>query len=161
MAPSTVLVVDKSRDTRDLMYDVLQSAGYRCVLAGDGLEAMDIVRRERPELVLVGLRTPLVNGLELLKYIRDRDFDTAVIVMSGDWDANWRDCYKLGAFKVLTKPVPLDELLIRVERALEWRQLRIERRSGWPSVPFRRVHAPEPGGHTGASSPLTHGPGSP
>jgi DNA-binding NtrC family response regulator len=155
MAPSTILVVDKSLDVRELMYDIFQSAGYRCLLAADGLEAMDICRRERPEVVFVSLRTPLVNGLELLRYIRGKDADTAVIVMSGDWGAGLRDCYKLGAFKVLTKPVPVDELLIRVERALEWRQLQVERRSGWPSVPSRPVRAPEPGGRTGASSAST------
>ena len=87
MAPSTVLVVDKSRDVRDLMYDIFRFAGYRCLLAGDGLEAMDILRRERPELVLTSLSVPIVDGLHLLRYIRGNDPDAVVIVMSGDWAA--------------------------------------------------------------------------
>jgi two-component system nitrogen regulation response regulator NtrX len=129
MAPSTVLVVDRSRDVRDLMYDVFQTAGYRCLLAGDGLEAMDIVRRERPALVLTSLSVPIVNGLELLRYARGKDPDTAIIVMSGDGHAKKTECLKLGAFKVLEKPVHVDEVVIMAERALEWRELHIERRS--------------------------------
>jgi two-component system nitrogen regulation response regulator NtrX len=150
-AAPTVLVVDKSRDVRDLMYDVFQPAGYRCLLAGDGLEAMDIVRRERPALVLTSLSVPIVNGIELLRYARGKDPDVAVIVMIGDWreTSPIRDCYKLGAFKVVTKPLQVDEVLIYAERALEWRQLHIERRSGWVQAPLKASGGP---GDTAASA---------
>jgi DNA-binding NtrC family response regulator len=129
MAQTSTLVVDGYRGTRELVYQILRGAGYRCSLAADGLEAMDVFHREQPELVVTGVRVQIVNGVELLRRIRHEDPDTAVIVMSGDPAANiLRECYRLGAFKVLMKPFIADELLIFAERALERRQLLIERR---------------------------------
>ena len=128
-AQATILVVDRFIGTRALIADVLQLAGYRCLLAGDGLQALDLVRRERPELVITGIRIPIVNGMGLLRYLRENDPDTAVLVMTSEID--WKvlaACYALGAVKVLSKPVFVDELLIRTKRALERRQLLIERR---------------------------------
>lgn len=129
IARASVLVVDGYRGTRELVHEILRGAGYRCLLASDGLEAMDVFRRERPELVVTGVRVPIVNGVELLRHIRHEDPDAAVIVMTGDRAANIvRECYGLGAFKVLMKPFVIDDLLIFVERALERRQLLIEHR---------------------------------
>lgn len=133
----TLLIADKFRDTRAVMYDILRAATYNCLLAADGLEAVDLFRHARPQLVIAGARLPIVTGVELMKHVLLKDPDTAVILMSGEWGPQLgfkrsapsiSDCYKLGAFKVLTKPVHLDELLIYVERALERRQLLIERR---------------------------------
>ena len=125
----TILIADKFRDTREVMYDSLRLAGYKCLLAADGLEAMDLFRHARPQLVIAGARLQIVSGVELMKYVLMEDRDTAVILMSGDWDGrSISDCYKLGAYKLLTKPVIVDEMLIYAERALERRQLLIERR---------------------------------
>ena len=130
----TVLIADKSRDTREVIYDILRVAGYNCLLAADGLEAVDLFRHARPQLVIAGARLQIVSGVELMKHVLLKDPDTAVILMSGEWVGWLRPvpsisaCYKLGAFKVLTKPLTMDELLIYVERALERRQLLIERR---------------------------------
>ena len=174
---ASVLVVDKSREVRDLLYDIFQSAGHRSLVASDGLEALEIFGRERPELVLTDLAIPMVDGLDLLRRFREQEPDTAIIVMSGDWGATLttrperllgrepsriRECYKRGAFKVLTKPVHVDEVLIYAERALEWRRLHIERRStASPFAPSRLARAQEQGGHTEGSSPSSRGPGSP
>jgi CheY-like chemotaxis protein len=129
MAQASVLVVDSYRGTRELVYHILCGAGYRCLLAADGQEAMEVFRRERPELVVTGVRLQIVNGVELLWRMRHEDRDTAVIVMTGDPAGNMvRECYGLGAFRVLIKPFIADELLIFAERALERRQLLIERR---------------------------------
>jgi len=129
MVQASVLVVDSYRGTREAHCEILRSAGYRCLLAADGLAAMEVFRRERPELVVTGVRVPIMNGVELLRCFRDEDPDAAVIVLTGDPATDvLRKCYELGAFKVLMKPVIVDELLIFAERALERRQLLIERR---------------------------------
>jgi DNA-binding NtrC family response regulator len=77
-----------------------------------------------------------MNGVELLRCFRHEDPDAAVIVLTGDPAMDvLRKCYELGAFKVLMKPVIVDELLIFAERALERRQLLIERRQRAASPP--------------------------
>ena len=129
MAQASVLVVDGYRGTREAHCEILRSAGYRCLLAANWWEAMGVFRRERPELVVTGVRIPIVTGVELLRDIRREDPDAAVIVLTGDPAMDvLRKCYELGAFKVLMKPVIVDELLIFADRALERRQLLIERR---------------------------------
>ena len=143
MARASVLVVDGYRGTRELVHEVLRVAGYRCWLAADGLEAMDVFRRERPELIVTGVRIQIVNGVELLRRIRHEDPDAAVIVMTGDPAASTvSECYGLGAFAVLMKPFVIDELLIFAERALERRQLLIERRQRDSTARRPRAGAP-------------------
>ena len=143
MARASVLVVDGYRGTRELVHEVLRVAGYRCWLAADGLEAMDVFRRERPELIVTGVRIQIVNGVELLRRIRHEDPDAAVIVMTGDPAAGTVSaCYGLGAFAVLMKPFVIDELLIFAERALERRQLLIERRRRDGTARCPRAEAP-------------------
>lgn len=143
MARASVLVVDGYCGTRELVHEVLRVAGYSCFLAADGLDAMDVFRRERPDLVVTGVRVQTVNGVELLRRIRREDPDTAVIVMTGDPAADVvGECYGLGAFEVLVKPFVIEELLISAERALERRQLSIERRRRNGAATCRRAEGP-------------------
>jgi DNA-binding NtrC family response regulator len=139
---TSVLVVDKSYDTRELYYDIFCVAGYRCFLATDGLEAMDVFRRERPELVVTGLSVQIVGGLDLLRHVRQKDPDAAIIVVGTPLTSvdKAAECYRLGAFKLLRRPVHVDELLIYAERALERRQLLIERRQRAAIPPNVKLH---------------------
>ena len=72
---------------------------------------------------------PIMTGIELLQQVREVDGDAAVIVLTGAADVKTAiDSLKLGAYDFIMKPVNVDELLIAAERALERRQLLIERR---------------------------------
>lgn len=131
MAQHSVLIVAKFRDVRAVLRDVFSIADYRCLVARDAGEALELFRQSRPALVVSDLKMPAmsVSGVELLRRVRREDPDVAVILLTGDSGAKAvADCRKLGAFKVLAKPVHIDELLITAERALERRQLLIERR---------------------------------
>ena len=128
-AQATILVVDQLPYTRELLRDVLRPAGYRCLLAADGLEAMGVIRRERPDLVITGVKIPIITGVDLLRYLRENDPNIASIILTSETDPKVLvACYRLGAYNVIYKPVHIDALLIFVERALEHRQLLIERR---------------------------------
>jgi len=100
-------------------------------------EGLKAFRESRPSLVIADLGMPMVRGghrvrdagIRLLMEIRQQDPDAAVIVASGMTDAKTVvESLKLGASAFLWKPVNIDELLITAERALERRQLLIERR---------------------------------
>src|SRR2546426_11647397 len=129
MAGRDVLIVDDDRQVRDVLHQIFVAAGYKCVLAKDGDEGLQVFKAGRPPLVVTDLKMPGIAGIELLRQARAVDGDVAVIVLTdaADWK-NAIESLKLGAHAFLMKPINMDELLITVERALERRQLLIERR---------------------------------
>ena len=139
-APRDILIVEHNSQHRELFRQIFLSAGYDCLLAGDGHEGLEVFRRSHPALIVGDLNLPVMSGMELLKQARQEDPDTAVIIVSSIWVGKDNktfgvvevktaiECLKLGAHAVLWKPVFYDELLITAKRALERRQLLIERR---------------------------------
>ena len=129
MAGRDVLIVDDDRQVREVLHQIFVAAGYKCVLAKDGDEGLQVFKAGRPPLVVTDLKMPGIAGIELLRQARAVDGDVAVIVLTdaADWK-NAIESLKLGAHAFLMKRINMDELLITVERALERRQLLIERR---------------------------------
>jgi DNA-binding NtrC family response regulator len=137
MRQRDVLIVEEERQVREVLHQIFIAAGYKCVLAEDGGEGLQVFRRWRPDLIVTDLRMPMVRGgarvsnagIELLKQVRQEDPEAAVIVESAAADVKSHiACLKLGAYAYIMKPINMDELLIAAERALERRQLLIERR---------------------------------
>jgi cyclic di-GMP phosphodiesterase len=124
-----VLIVDDEADIRTTLRAAFGAAGYECRLAGNGREAVALFERERAPLTITDLKMPSMDGLELLRQVRDRDSDAAVIMLTGAADvATAVASLKQGASDFIVKPVDLDQVLMSAERALERRQLLIERR---------------------------------
>ncbi len=119
-----VLIALKSDGLRESLGDLFLAANYGCVAAADGREAAETFRTRRPQLVV----TDLHLGNEVIEQVRQEDPEVAVIVVSGSpMRQGAIEALKHGAF-YLTTPFDSDELLLTVERALERRQLLIERR---------------------------------
>src|SRR5262249_46682398 len=134
-----ILIVDDDRQVRDVLHQIFLSAGYACRLAEDGRAGFAAFSAQRPELVVTDLKMPVMSGIELLQQIRSADGDAAVIVLTGAADVKTAiDSLKLGAYDFIMKPVNVEELLIAAERALERRQLLIERRA-YQAMLERRV----------------------
>jgi response regulator RpfG family c-di-GMP phosphodiesterase len=128
-APREILVVDDDPQVRDVLQLIFEDAGFRSRDAGDGKAGLQAFRVCRPPLVVTDLRMPVMDGAELLRAIRDEDPDAAVIVLTGAADIKTAiDCLKQGAYDFIMKPVDVDQLVLAAERALERRQLLIERR---------------------------------
>jgi response regulator RpfG family c-di-GMP phosphodiesterase len=124
-----ILIVDDDQQVREVLHQIFLSAGYRCRLAADGREGLEAFKSARPPLVVTDLKMPAMTGIELLRAVRETDPDAAVIVLTGAADIKVAiDSLKLGAHDFIMKPVNVDELLIAADRALERRQLLIERR---------------------------------
>jgi response regulator RpfG family c-di-GMP phosphodiesterase len=134
-----ILIVDDDWQVREVLHEIFLSAGYTCQVAGDGREALGLFRATLPPLTVTDLKMPVMDGIALLQGIREADADAAVIVLTGAADVKTAiESLKLGAHDFIMKPVNVDELLIAAERALERRQLLIERRE-YQTLLERRV----------------------
>jgi two-component system nitrogen regulation response regulator NtrX len=115
----TILVVDDEDDVRESVREVLRDEGYRVVDTADGTRVLDLIRQERPELVLLDIWMPQVDGIGLLKEIKIQEPELNVVMVSGHGNIHTAvTATKFGAFDFLEKPVSLDGLLLTVQRAL-------------------------------------------
>jgi len=127
---TTILTIDDESLIRETFEDFLGDMGYRVLQASDGPTGLDIFCREWPDIVLLDLTMPRMNGLEVLKIIREESPDTPVIIVSGTGmlqDAI--DAMRLGAWDFLTKPIADYSLLAHtLEITLERARLLVENR---------------------------------
>jgi chemosensory pili system protein ChpA (sensor histidine kinase/response regulator) len=116
-----VLVVDDSISVRKFVGRMLEKAGYRVRLAGDGLEATEIVAQEGCNLVVTDIEMPRLNGYDLMSHLRQNPATRGipVLVVTSRAGAKHRDrALKEGAAGFLTKPVQEEQLLAAVARLL-------------------------------------------
>jgi putative two-component system response regulator len=124
-----VLLIDDEGQIREVLRQIFQAAGFDCLLAPNGAEGLSLFRSARPALVVTDLKMPNLDGIGVLTAIHEADPDAAVIILTGAPDVKTAiESLKLGAYDFIMKPVNVDELLIAAERALERRQLLVERR---------------------------------
>jgi UDP-3-O-[3-hydroxymyristoyl] N-acetylglucosamine deacetylase len=146
---ATVLVVDDEGEIRSSLRGVLSDEGLRVLEAEDGRRALSLVRSERPELVLLDVWMPEVDGIELLRSLQEEPDRPQVIMISGHGSIETAvQATKLGAFDFIEKPFSIDALLQVVNRALEHRALRGQ--GGAPDAAAARP-GPGPNGHTAPS----------
>ena len=117
--PKTILVVDDEDGVRESVREVLNDEGYRVVDTADGTRVLDIIKSERPDLVLLDIWMPQIDGIGLLKEIKIQEPDINVVMVSGHGNIHTAvTATKFGAFDFIEKPVSLDGLLLTVQRAL-------------------------------------------
>jgi response regulator RpfG family c-di-GMP phosphodiesterase len=137
-----VLIVDDELDIRATLRAAFGSAGYDCRIAGNGREAALMYDTERSPLTITDLKMPVMDGLDLLRHVRARDADAAVIMLTGAADVSVAvESLKQGASDFILKPVDLDQILLSAERALERRQLLIEHREHHVLLEYRVAEA--------------------
>ena len=106
-----VLVVDDEPDAVELLQEFLTAKGYEVLTAGDGEEALRKVKRERPHLILLDVRMPKMNGLEVLRQVRQIDKEVGVIMVTAvNEEETGRQALELGAFDYIVKPLDLEYL---------------------------------------------------
>jgi two-component system, cell cycle response regulator len=122
--PATILIVDDEELIRMTLSVTVASFGFHCIIASDGLEAIEILKRTKCDLVLSDIIMPNMDGLELLKYIKANQPATDVIIATGFSDrASYADVIKAGAIDFIKKPIDYFELEAKLARALRERQL--------------------------------------
>jgi DNA-binding NtrC family response regulator len=122
--PIRVLVVDDERSIRFLMEKELPQAGCRVTAAESGEDALERLRSEDFDVVLLDLKMPGIGGLEALRRLRDSGTSAEVVVLTGHPDVSTAiEAMKLGAYDYLTKPFKLAEVELVLRRAAERRRL--------------------------------------
>ena len=127
MTKANILVVDDEPNARTALAEILKSEGYAVETAGDGFKAMARMAEFAPDLVLTDLKMPGLDGVELMKKVKEQDPELPVIVMTAFGAVETAvSAMREGAADYLQKPLNSDELLIVLERALERTKLRRE-----------------------------------
>jgi len=126
MTPAvSILLVDDDAAFRHVMAGELRRMGYEVQTAASGEEAVARTERAEPEVILLDLQLPGMDGLETLKAIRARIPAAEIIMLTGHGSIDTAiESIRVGAFDYAIKPCPLDELRIRIQRAMERRSLR-------------------------------------
>ncbi len=114
-----ILIVDDDEAISSLIKDFLTKKGYNAFTAKDGEEALEILKKEKPILVLLDVRLPGMDGIVVLKRIREMDDKVGVIMVTGIKDEEiFEEAKRLGAYEYIIKPFNLDYLetcvLVRV-----------------------------------------------
>ena len=123
------LVVDDEPRLRQVLRRLMEMDGFHCVEAANGVEALEILASAPVPLVLSDLRMPVMDGIELLRQVRARHPDVAVVMITATADVEVAvSCLAIGAMDYLTKPFHLEEVRARVAQALQKRRLIIENR---------------------------------
>ncbi len=124
MKHDLIVVVDDDQSVRRVMKMQLEEAGYRVELASDGEQARAIIDEQKPKLVITDLRMPGAGGMDLLRYVRDGERDTTVIMITAFGTVETAvEAMKAGAYDYVTKPIDYDALVLAVHRAMERQNL--------------------------------------
>lgn len=117
--PDKILIVDDEPDIATILKLHLEDAGYLTAWAGNGEAALQMLRDGQYALVLTDIKMPGMDGVSLLKRIRESDLACSVIIMTAHGNEDLAvECMKAGAVDYFAKPFSLDDMLQRVERAL-------------------------------------------
>ena len=113
----SVLVVDDEPTIAEVVARYLNRAGYATRVAANGREALDVAASQRPDLVVLDLMLPGIDGLEVMRRLRDQDRDrVAVILLTAKGEESDRVIgLRLGADDYVVKPFPPAELVARVD----------------------------------------------
>jgi len=127
---ATVLVVDDEAQIRASLRGILAEEGLRVLEAEDGRQALELIQRENPELIILDIWMPEMDGLQLLQQLQEAAPPPEVVMISGHGNIETAvKATKLGAFDFIEKPFSLDGLLRVVKRALD-HHAAVLRRSG-------------------------------
>ena len=118
MVNEKILIVDDEEHIRELLKYNLEKSGYDCIIAENGLEALKIVKDQRPRLVLLDLTLPKMDGYEVCKEIRKDDeisWTPIIILSAKDEESDKVMGLNIGADDYITKPFSVREILTRIK----------------------------------------------
>jgi len=132
-----VLIVDDEESIRSSLDRLLSYEKYRTFLAKDGPQAIEIVQSERVDIVLLDIKMPGMDGIEVLAKLKEMNPELPVVIISGHGTiATAVEATKLGAFDFIEKPIDMDRLLLTIRNGLKTAELsrqniQLRRRAGF------------------------------
>jgi DNA-binding NtrC family response regulator len=124
-----ILIADDEQSMREMMRQLFAKNGFDVIVAEDGLAAREVLAREFLDLLLTDIRMPRLDGVGLLKVVREMAPDVIVVMMTAHWtqdSAEWQQARELGAQLLIEKPFRNEDVLLQVRQLLESRRLRHE-----------------------------------
>jgi DNA-binding NtrC family response regulator len=125
----TILIADDEANLRRTLAEILCAQGYKTLEAGDGVEAMEILKKCTPDLVFTDWKMPSAGGEEVLRYMREEPrlaSIPAIVITAFGSSHTTIEAIRLGAYDFVTKPFDLDEISLTAKRALEHSSLNTE-----------------------------------
>ena len=127
-----ILIIDDEKSILDSLSSILTEEGFAVTTALDGREGLELFQREKPKIVLLDVWLPEIDGIEVLKQIREWDPEAVVIVISGHGTISTAvEAVKMGANDFLEKPLSIEKVLEVIFRGLEKRPNGTERAEGY------------------------------
>ena len=125
--PDHILIVDDEKGILSALSGVLEDEGYTIATAGNGIDALKKIGSDAPSVVLLDIWLPDIDGLEVLKEIRNAHKGIVVIVMSGHGTIETAvKATKLGAYDYIEKPLSMERVILLVKHAIEQQRLELE-----------------------------------
>ncbi|CAN2209019.1 OmpR Response regulators consisting of a CheY-like receiver domain and a winged-helix DNA-binding domain [Candidatus Nanopelagicaceae bacterium] len=122
-----IMVIDDEAGVRELLSDALKLAGFETVAASDAMVAQTLLRTTKPDLLIVDINMPLMDGFEFIERIRSNGDNTPALMLSARGDrADITRGLSLGADDYVTKPFGLEELVLRIKAILRRSQFTIQ-----------------------------------
>ena len=121
-----ILVVDDEETVREMLVTYLETEGYDVGTADSGVTALQVIEEFKPQVVLLDIRMPDMDGLQCLRSIMKQNPDIAVVMMSGFVSEQIaRKTLELGAFDYINKPISLEHLmrilqLVKISKFVEY-----------------------------------------
>ena len=110
-----MLVVDDDPDIRELLFTALEDEGFEVVPAGNGQEALAAMKTFRPDVIVLDLMMPVMDGWQFAKELRNRDEEIPLVLLSAARDLKTH-AQALSAADIIEKPFDLSELLPKIAR---------------------------------------------
>ena len=119
-----ILVIDDEEIIRERMKKLLILDDYETFAAGDGEKGLEVFEKEKPDIALIDIKMPGMDGIEVLKKIKESAEETEVIMITGHGGVETAvTAIRAGAFGYIQKPVEYDELVIEIKKALEKQEM--------------------------------------
>lgn len=127
---SRILVVDDEESIREFLEIMLKKEGFEVSLAEDGARAKEMIQKKSYDMVISDLQMPNMNGIELLKFVKDTAPDTVFMMITAFGTTETAvEAMKMGAYDYITKPFKIDEVRLNINNALRSRNLEVENKS--------------------------------
>ena len=114
-----ILIVDDETDLRTLLRHILTAQGYQTTDAEDGEEAIELIKRHKFDVALLDIQMPNINGIQVLKYIKEHSPQTKAVMLTGYADLKHAmEAKEFGARDFIGKPYKLEDVLSTIEHIL-------------------------------------------
>ena len=115
-----ILIIDDERSIRNSLKEILDDEGYDVDVAENGQQGVEMVEKEKYDVVFCDIKMPVMDGVETLAKLTAMGIDSAIVMISGHADVTTAvDCIKKGAFDFIEKPLDLNRILITIKNAKE------------------------------------------